>query len=31
MHGSALATAGTLRNPDAIMDATATTTALITD
>jgi hypothetical protein len=30
MHGSARATAGTLRNPETITEATATTTALIT-
>jgi hypothetical protein len=30
-HGSAPATAGTLRNPEAITEATATTTALLTD
>jgi hypothetical protein len=31
MHGSACATAGTLINPETITEATATTTALITD
>jgi hypothetical protein len=31
MHESACATAGTLRNPEAIREATATKTALITD
>jgi hypothetical protein len=30
-HGSACATAGTQRNPEPITEATATTTALITD
>jgi hypothetical protein len=31
MHGSVCATAGTLRNPNTVTEATATTTALITD